>query len=252
MSNAQLPLTAAAVRALCHAHGAPVEESAAAPLTVFLELLSTWNRSMNLVGKKSWPDMLTDLLLDSWHLARFLETLKLPEACVSYDLGAGAGLPGVPLRLFWGRGVYTLVELRAKRVMFLRYALAKLASGVQGKTEVFEGRAEEILARRAPDLVLSRAFKPWNEVLALASPWLTDAGCVVFMASDPPPAPPEGWALRASEAYPAPAAKSKIRYFWAFAPASISNAESLKINLVATASAASPSSISFSKKSKIS
>jgi 16S rRNA (guanine527-N7)-methyltransferase len=237
---------------LFHAHGAALNEREAAHAAVFLELLASWSRSMNLVGKKNWPEILTDLMLDSWFLAQFLETLDLPETCLSFDLGAGAGLPGIPLRLFWGRGSYVMVELRAKRATFLRYALAKLASGLQGPSTVFEGRAEDILSKEAPDLALSRAFKPWDQVLALVAPWLKPDGRVVFMASDPPPAPPEGWRLLASEPYPAPAAKAKTRYFWAFAPVIDSSSESLKINLVATASAASPNSMSFSKKSKIS
>lgn len=258
MSKAAAPaLTPQAVLELSRAHGVPLDERCAEQATAFLELLTSWSRSMNLVGKKSWPEMLTDLLLDSWRLAPFLETLGLPERCLSYDLGAGAGLPGIPLRLAWGRGSYVMIELRTKRATFLRYALAKLAPGLQGPTSVFEGRVEDILAKRAgasgaPDLVLSRAFKPWDEVLALLGPWLTSGSRVVFMASDPPPAPPQGWRLRASAPYPAPASKTKTRYFWAFEPVIDSSKESLKINLVATASADSPNSMSFSKKSKIS
>jgi len=225
MSNGSPPLTTAAVQVLCAANGAAIEAPAATQLTAFLELLVTWNKSMNLVGKKQWPEILVDLLLDSWHLARFLETLPLPAACLTYDLGAGAGIPGVPLRIFWPRGTYTLVELRSKRVVFLRYALAKLANGLQGQTLVYEGRAEDILAGRAPDLIVSRAFKPWREILELTGPCLSkaepgaSARFVAFMASTPAPALPAGWRLTADMRY---AARGKDRYFWALSPESLS------------------------------
>ncbi len=170
---------------------------------------------MNLVGPLHWQRMLAELAADSWHLADFLRTLPLPGAPRCMDLGAGAGLPGIPLRMLWQQGSYTLVEVRAKRAMFMQQALANLRlPGVA----VFEGRAEEALAREAPlDLIVSRAFMPWLRLLELVTPFCAANGFVVFMANDPPPSSlPQGWLLHSQKAY---TAGGKQRHFWAIAAA---------------------------------
>ena len=119
--------------------------------------------------------MLTTLVADSWHLADFLTgpgaAFLPPERSLCLlDFGAGAGLPGIPLRAFFERGEYLLLEARAKRAIFLGEAVDRLALPA---TAVVEGRVEAtvpaILADR-PDaflLCLSRAFAPWPQFLDL-------------------------------------------------------------------------------------
>lgn len=189
----------------------------AGSLAAYLGLLEKWNRSTNLVGPRDWREMFSTLVLDSFHLAGFLETLPLPEAPLCLDLGAGAGLPGIPLRVLWQRAAYHLVEVREKRAAFLRVCLGTLK--LPG-TFVFAGRAEDATRKLgAADLVLSRAFLPWAELLPLARPMLAPGGRLVVLANEPPPDLPYGWRLTAQLAY---AAAGKPRYFWGLEPASIS------------------------------
>lgn len=197
-------------------------------LSRYLALLLKWNRAMNLVGRADWPGVFRDLAADSLHLAAFLETLALPEEPLSLDLGAGAGLPGLPLRLVWERGDYVLVELREKRAIFLSQAIAALGLP---RTRALRGRAEECLAAlpgllglglggegkgRRADLVLSRAFMPWPKLLPLAADLLRPGATLVILANEAPPAALEagdaGFALAASREYPS---ESRRRYFWA-------------------------------------
>ena len=84
--------------------GRELTGSQADGLAAYLGLLQTWNRKINLVGPARWPEMLEGLVADSWHLAELLAGLDLPPQPVTFDFGAGAGIPGVPLRLFWGAG----------------------------------------------------------------------------------------------------------------------------------------------------
>ena len=94
-------------------------------LAVYLGLLVKWNSRMNLVGPSAWPEMLETLIRDSWHLADLLRTIE-PQPAETLDLGAGAGLPGIPLRVFWTSGDYWLVEPRQKRAMFMEQAAAHM------------------------------------------------------------------------------------------------------------------------------
>ena len=173
-------------------------------LSRYLTLLLKWSRVMNLVGRATWPEVFRDLTADSLHLAKFLAGLNLPEQPLTLDLGAGAGLPGIPLRVLWEAGDYLLVELREKRAVFLRQAVAELQQpgGLPG-VRVFHGRAETVqdeLARlrlrpRA-DLIVSRAFMPWPKLLPLAAQLLaptTTDGCgrLVVLSNEPPPSAAE-------------------------------------------------------------
>ncbi|GAB6058609.1 16S rRNA (guanine(527)-N(7))-methyltransferase RsmG [Desulfonatronum parangueonense] len=187
-------------------------------LNRYLELLLIWNQRMNLVGPHDWHTILADLIADSWHLADFLEALNLPHAPCTVDLGAGAGLPGLPLRLFWPQGMYHLVEIRRKRTAFLLQALGSMKLK---QTFVRPQRAEQALPALAPvDLCLSRAFLPWPELLVLVKPWLANRAFVVIMSNEPvPDTLPPAWVATGSHCY---RVGEKNRYFWSLAPASIS------------------------------
>ncbi len=212
--------TPSSVAARAKVLGRELSPGQAEKLAVYLGLLAVWNAKMNLVGPHDWRAMLSELVADSWHLADFLDGLALPAEPRTLDLGSGAGLPGIPLRLFWPRGEYRLVEVREKRVVFMTTALSHL--GLPG-TSVFMGPAERLPeSMRGVDLVVSRAFRPWAEVLSLAGKLIASCGLVIIMANSPPPperAWPGGWRLSASREYPSSAGQ---RYFWAFTPESCS------------------------------
>lgn len=185
-------------------------------LACYLSLLEKWNKKMNLVGPSTWQEVLDTLVVDSWHLADFLRGLDLKDDPLTLDLGAGAGLPGIPLRVFWPVGTYVLVEPRRKRTIFMNRALLdlKLAG-----TRVAAVRFEQLSADLLPaDLILSRAFCPWREFLEIARPMLHCQGTVVVLASaEVPDSVPPGWRFCAGRTYPV---QGKDRYFWAFSPMS--------------------------------
>jgi 16S rRNA (guanine527-N7)-methyltransferase len=204
--------------------GPVVDRARAELLAAYLGLLVKWNKAMNLVGHGHWRRIFDDLAADSLHLAAFLKELGVAGAGgtevgagpLTLDLGAGAGLPGIPLRIVWPAGIYRMVEMRAKRASFLRTALARLRLA---RTEVFEGRAEDALARAgSADLIVSRAFMPWERVLELVAGYVADRGRVLFLANEPAPgeqAVAGPWRLEAERPY---AAAGRTRYFWSFMP----------------------------------
>jgi 16S rRNA (guanine527-N7)-methyltransferase len=134
-------------------------------------------------------------------------------------------LPGVPLRLLWPAGRYWLVEAREKRALFLQNVLA--ACPLPG-TGVWRGRAENFMnsgaaeGRRPADLLISRAFLPWPQLLELARGKLAPGGLVVCLTLEEPPAElPADLAahwrlLRAHRYSPSRQRPEQIRQFWAF------------------------------------
>lgn len=162
--------------------GFELTEETLPPLAGYLGLLIQWNRVMNLVGTRTAEDTFFTLVVDRLHLGRFLrEDVEYSAAPCCWDLGSGAGLPGLPLRMIWQEGDYWLVEAREKRALFLSTVLAKYP--LPG-THVFRGRAEAFMAgppARTADLIVSRAFMPWPGVLELVKGNLNPNGVVVLL-----------------------------------------------------------------------
>ena len=209
--HASSACTPDSVRSLCAASGFSPDAAQVDALAAYLGLLVKWNKVMNLVGRATWEDIFCTLVADSFHLADFLRSLPLPDEPECRDLGAGAGLPGLPLRMLWQHGRYTLVEAREKRAIFLRTCLAALP--LPGVT-VFHGRAETYMASAPPaHLTVSRAFLPWEQVLSLVEPHTDSGGFCVFLTLAPLPShTPDAWAPFGGTQYFASAAP---RYFWA-------------------------------------
>ena len=200
---------------LVAATGAEVPQAALEPLAEYLEMLCQWNKAMNLVGPHTWQDILGRLAVDSFHLAAFLDKLDLPEAPLCWDLGAGAGLPGIPLRMVWTRGAYYMVEVREKRALFISSVLSRLQLP---STHVFRGPVEHFFQGQyyKADCILSRAFMPWRQLLELAEPRLHANGALVILALEPAPRDlPAPWRLVEQHSY---VAAGNGRWFWALAP----------------------------------
>lgn len=167
---------------LAKAAGFDLPEAALPILHGYLGELVRWNRIMNLVGARNAETAFSTLFVDSFYLDRFIRQLNLPEAPQCWDLGAGAGLPGIPLRTVWQVGTYTLVEAREKRALFLKTMLAR--SPLPG-TQVFHGRAENFMGgSRKADLILSRAFMPWQKLLPFVRPHLAEQGVLLLLLRD--------------------------------------------------------------------
>ena len=190
-----------------------------ARLGLYAGMLAAWNGAINLTGAGTPADILTRLIPDSFELAALLASAPLMEATEAagpagprvWDLGAGAGLPGIPLRMVWERGTYTLVEVREKRGLFLANALAQLALP---RTAVWRGPAERLFAARphGADIILSRAFLPWEKLLDFCRPGLAPGGTVIIFGAAPCGALPAQWRLLAERAY---GVGESRRWLWA-------------------------------------
>lgn len=212
-------LTENALASLLARCGVPVPAGILQGLCAYVGMLVRWNRVMNLVGAQSWQEVVRTLVADSFRLAAFLDTLPLPPDPVAWDLGAGAGLPGIPLRLVWQRGTYTLVERRSRRALFLSQATGTLGLP---RTPVFCGEAQAFFAAQpaCADLVVSRAFMPWQRLLPFVESHVRPGGLVVVMAgATAPESFPAAWRLLAEEGYPVAgkdaAAPEGHRWLWA-------------------------------------
>ncbi|MGH1491184.1 MAG: 16S rRNA (guanine(527)-N(7))-methyltransferase RsmG [Acidimicrobiales bacterium] len=109
-----------------------------------------------------------------------------PAECRFADIGAGGGVPGLPMLVAEPALSAVLIDASQKRCSFLVWAIGEL--GLIERAEVWCGRAEEIgreaRARQMFDVVVARSFGPPAITLECAAPLLVDGGRIVV--SEPP------------------------------------------------------------------
>lgn len=149
-------------------------------LDAFLRLrqeLLDWNTRVNLTAITDPTEVLLKHFLDSLSL---LEIYRKKQARV-LDIGAGAGFPGLPLKLARPQWSMVLLEATGKKVNFQRHMIELL--GLQ-QIEALHGRAEEVAHRpsyRASfDLVTARAVATLPVLLEYASPFCRVGGWLLL------------------------------------------------------------------------
>nr|WP_233587409.1 16S rRNA (guanine(527)-N(7))-methyltransferase RsmG [Corallococcus sp. CA049B] len=139
------------------------------------ELLK-WNAKVNLTAITAPEEVLEKHFLDSLAV--------LPEvkgATSLLDLGAGAGFPGLPLKLELPELGVTLVDTVGKKIAFIKAAAASLGLvGVRGLHARAEGKPETEGIPRA-QVLIARAFMDLPDWLNLAPAYVEEGGRVVAM-----------------------------------------------------------------------
>jgi 16S rRNA (guanine527-N7)-methyltransferase len=146
--------------------------SPAERLARYLALVESFGRRINLVGSTE-PAALAVHVADSLAAAA-----ALPAGARVADLGSGAGFPGVPIAIQRPDLAITLVEIRERRVDFLR----QVARALDLRCEIHRGRLEDPAARPF-DFALLRAVAPPARALALGRTWVGGTGEIWIWAS---------------------------------------------------------------------
>jgi 16S rRNA (guanine527-N7)-methyltransferase len=161
-----------------------LSEQAAGQLLRFSEELLRWNAKVNLTAITDPAEVVEKHLLDSLAI-----TPEVAGAGSLLDVGTGAGLPGLPLKVFQPELAVTLVDSVAKKIGFVKAVAAAL--GLKGVTAVHQRLAghpdQEGLPRAGA--VVSRAFAELDVFLPLAAPYLAEGGHVVAMLGKLPADP---------------------------------------------------------------
>jgi len=147
----------------------------------FRDLLLEWNRRFNLTAIDSPEQIEVRHFLDSLSCLTAWRQMGAAASGAgevrAIDVGTGAGLPGLALKIVWPTLRLTLLEATGKKVQFLDHAIAEL-----GLTDVtaIHGRAEEVAHqpehRAAYDLALARAVAALPSLLELTLPFLRVGG----------------------------------------------------------------------------
>lgn len=186
------------------------EGTLAMQLARWAELVAVWNQRIDLTAARSTAELVDLLVADAALIAQASALSEGGEPERWLDVGSGAGAPGLALALLRPESSMTLVEPRAKRVAFLRTALATL-----GRTDVRVERARsEDLPDASCDAAVSRATLA-PESWILEGTRLARRFVWVLLAQGEAPPAPELARLDRDERYVWPltrAARRAVRY----------------------------------------
>ena len=160
-------------------------------LLAYLELLARWNRTYNLTSVREPREMLRKHLLDSLAMHAYVDAGPLA------DLGAGPGLPGIPLAIAKPDLQVTLVDSNAKMSRFQREAVRALALR---NVRVLQSRAENVAEPGAFGLLTARALDRLAGIVAVGGHLLEAGGRLLAMKGQRPDEEiaelPAGWTVR--------------------------------------------------------
>ena len=170
--------TRGALERVAASHGLGGAQAAA--LSRYVELLLGWRRA-NVTGLTDPVAVVDTLIGDSLALLA-VPGLRSREGDAWLDLGAGAGIPGIPLAVALPAGRITLLEAVAKKCAFLEEAV-RVAS-VDERVEVVCARSERYAAAGAPGreahaVILARAVSELAVLVELAAPLLAADGLLL-------------------------------------------------------------------------
>jgi 16S rRNA (guanine527-N7)-methyltransferase len=108
-------------------------------------------------------------------------TQLLPQGASLFDIGSGAGLPGIVIALARPDLKVTLIEPLERRVEFLNEAVAAIAVGGV-EIEVIRGRAQDV--KKSADFVTARAVAPMEKLKKMSWHMVKTGGSLLAMKGE--------------------------------------------------------------------
>ena len=157
---------------ILRASGIPMSPAQTGQLWKYHQLLRQYNRELNLTRLHSFQSMVRKLYVDSIMPGRIID---LPSPLM--DLGSGAGMPGIPLKIVNPKLEIILAESRRNRVEFLETVLKEL--GVKKITIL--GRSVSGSIDVPVNGIITRAVGTIRQTLERITGSLARGGLAIFM-----------------------------------------------------------------------
>lgn len=144
---------------------------------IHLDLLIRWNQHMNLTALRSPEEMVLRHFGESLYAAHQL--FPRDSRLNVFDLGSGAGFPGLPMKYWAPQLQLTLIEGHGKKATFLREVGRSLHLP---DFTVLNVRAESVTQRSS--LVTMRAVEKFDQSLLAAAKLLAPGGRLAILIGE--------------------------------------------------------------------
>jgi 16S rRNA (guanine527-N7)-methyltransferase len=143
------------------------------------ERLIEWNRHFNLTSIVDPSEIVTKHFLDSLAAARLI-----PRAAKLIDVGAGAGFPGLPIKIAHPELSLTLLEATRKKCDFLAAMIAelKLSNSIVVNARA-EDAAHNVAHREQYDVAIARAVAEMPTLSEYLLPFVKIGGVAIALKS---------------------------------------------------------------------
>ncbi len=165
----------------CQRLGISLDEEKKQQFIKFYELLTEWNKVMNLTGITEFEEVLQKHFIDSLAIQKVTD---MGETDTVIDVGTGAGFPGIPLKIAFPHLKITLLDSLQKRIRFLDEVVQTL--NLRGVTTI-HGRAEEYARRKEHrekyQICVSRAVANLSSLAEYCLPFVKKGGYFISYKS---------------------------------------------------------------------
>lgn len=149
---------------------------------VYYEMLTEWNKVVNLTAITEYEDVMKKHFIDSVSLVKACD---LTGNLSVIDIGTGAGFPGLALKIAFPELKIVLLDSLNKRIRFLTEVMKEL--GLQD-IEAVHGRAEDYAKqekyREGFDLCVSRAVANLSTLSEYCLPFVKVGGFFISYKSE--------------------------------------------------------------------
>lgn len=149
-------------------------------LLAYLMLINKWNKVHNLTAIRDPLEMVSVHLLDSFSVLSHVQGLSAKSLL---DVGAGAGLPSIPLAICLPELQVTAIDSVQKKASFMRQVKGELAlqnfNVASGRVEAL--KRESVNGGLGFDVIISRAFSEIALFVKLSRHLLAKKGCWLAM-----------------------------------------------------------------------
>lgn len=133
-----------------------LSEEVKSKLNIYLKLLEKWQPKINLISNNTLDDAWSRHFEDSLQLLDILPD----ESQKIFDIGTGAGFPGLVLSIANSKYQVSLIESDQKKCSFLK----TVSRETNSNAEIINKRIEDVGVNIIPNIVTARALAPLDKL----------------------------------------------------------------------------------------